>query len=383
MREVRFTPTFEEWRRVARPLLAARVAPASVSWIEKDLNGAPMPIRTARSSADGRAVAPSPVRIPAAFVALAKRVAGHRDPKRWALMYRVAYRLTGGQPRLLEDDQDRDVHALRVLAEGVEREASALPKRPRKPPQREQPLTPVRRARAKPSTNVNQAEAKPARGSRAPLATSAADFLPPPSPAEPQAPPSIATLAEASRGCRGCPLYAPATQTVFGEGPESAKLMLVGEQPGDEEDRRGRPFVGPAGAVLDRVLDELGLDRSAVYVTNAVKHFKFELRGKRRIHQKPNSREVLACKPWIVSEIERIRPRVLVALGGTAAAALFGPSVKPVRDRGKPVASDLAPACFVTYHPSAVLRAIDQEGRQQIEGALRADLSMAAKALRA
>ncbi|HEY0713997.1 MAG TPA: uracil-DNA glycosylase family protein, partial [Polyangia bacterium] len=131
-----------------------------------------------------------------------------------------------------------------------------------------------------------------------------------------------------------------------------------------------------------RVLAEIGLDRREVYVSNAVKHFKFEQRGKRRIHQKPNAREVLACKPWVLTEIERLRPKVVVALGGTAAAALFGPSVKPVRDRGKPVASPLAPVCFVTYHPSAVLRAFDSAGREQIEGALRADLTMAAAALR-
>ncbi|HEY0713304.1 MAG TPA: hypothetical protein VGF45_11570, partial [Polyangia bacterium] len=234
MREIRFAPTFEEWRRVARPLLADRVAPETLSWVEKDLKAAPLPIRAARATADGRAVGTSAVRIPAAFVALAKRAAGHRDPKRWAILYKLAFRLTGGQPRLLQDERDPDVRALRVLAAGVEKEATDLAKRARKAPQREKgPLREAgdERASAKKSATTAPA-AGPARGGRAPLETSAADFLPKPSAKEPQRPASIAKLAEAARGCRGCPLYAPATQTVFGEGPEGAKLMLVGEQPG-------------------------------------------------------------------------------------------------------------------------------------------------------
>ncbi|HEY0705421.1 MAG TPA: uracil-DNA glycosylase family protein [Polyangia bacterium] len=243
MREIRFTPTFEEWRRVARPLLGARVPPASLTWVEKDLNEAPLPVRAARASADGRSVSPSPVRIPTAFVTMAKRAAGHRDPKRWALLYRVAFRLTGGQPRLLDDERDPDVHALNVLAKGVERETEALPKRARKPPHREEAPVAMRRPTATKPGKSRAKTALPDGGARSKLETSAADFLPPPSPAEPQKPPPIARLAQAAQGCQGCPLYLPATQTVFGEGPESAQLMLVGEQPGDEEDQRGRPFV--------------------------------------------------------------------------------------------------------------------------------------------
>src|ERR1700712_3464889 len=153
----------------------------------------------------------------------------------------------------------------------------------------------------------------------------------------------IKALRAEAAGCRDCPLYKDATQVVFGEGPARAKLMLLGEQPGDREDRAGHPFVGPAGALLDAVLEEAGIDRGEVYVTNTVKHFKWEPRGKRRIHKKPNSREIAACRPWLEAELRVVGPGLLVCLGATAAQALFGPTFRVTRDRGKVLKSELAP----------------------------------------
>lgn len=168
---------------------------------------------------------------------------------------------------------------------------------------------------------------------------------------------------EQAARCRACPLWADATQTVFGEGPVGAAVMLVGEQPGDREDREGRPFVGPAGQMLDRALAEAGIDRQGVYVTNAVKHFKFEPRGKRRIHQKPTYKEVVACRPWLQDEIEFVAPRTIVALGATAAQSLMGRTVVIGRERGRlqPYAADRL--LLVTIHPSYLLRLPDERSR--------------------
>src|SRR5690242_8003476 len=154
---------------------------------------------------------------------------------------------------------------------------------------------------------------------------------------------SLTVLERAAAGCRGCPLYEDATQAVFGEGRKRAELMLVGEQPGDKEDLAGEPFVGPAGKLLDRALEEAGIDRSQAYVTNAVKHFKWKPRGKRRLHQTPRVGEIEACKPWLAAEVEAIRPEAVLAMGATAARSLFGPKVKVTKDRGRPLDSPLAP----------------------------------------
>jgi uracil-DNA glycosylase len=216
----------------------------------------------------------------------------------------------------------------------------------------------------------------PSRQDRAALA----QYPPPPVPEDATVP---SELAAAARTCIACPLYRNATQTVFGAGPPSARIMLVGEQPGDEEDRTGLPFVGPAGTLLDRALEEAGLQRSDVYVTNAVKHFKFEQKGKRRLHQKPRGLEIAACSPWLEAELRVLEPTVLVALGATAAQALYGSSVSVLRDRGRPVASPRALHCFVTYHPSAALRAIRPEDRARVRADLAADLRLAAAALEA
>ena len=184
---------------------------------------------------------------------------------------------------------------------------------------------------------------------------SAAEFLP--------ARKTLAALRKAAAGCRGCDLYKNATQTVFGEGNAHASVMFVGEQPGDAEDREGHPFVGPAGKLLQRAMDEAGIARDDVYITNAVKHFKFEWRGKRRIHAKPKRIEVRACEPWLVEEIKQVRPKLVVALGATAAQALLGPSFRLTQRRGELVASPIAPRVVATVHPSSILRAPDDDTR--------------------
>ena len=195
-------------------------------------------------------------------------------------------------------------------------------------------------------------------------------------------PDTLPTLREAAADCRACPLWKVGTQTVFGEGPEDAELMLVGEQPGDREDREGRPFVGPAGRLLDEALAEAGIDRSRAYLTNAVKHFKWRASGKRRIHAKPNWSEIAACRPWLDSELEVVRPDVLVCLGATAAQALLGRTFRVTKQRGQPVESDLAPHVLATIHPSAILRG-DPESRKSELAAFVKDLEVAASLLRA
>jgi uracil-DNA glycosylase family protein len=176
---------------------------------------------------------------------------------------------------------------------------------------------------------------------------------------------NLTALREAAAGCHGCSLYRNATQTVFGEGPASAEVILVGEQPGDQEDRQGRPFIGPAGKVLDRALTEAGIDRRKVFVTNVVKHFKFTPRGKRRIHKRPSAEEVRACRPWLDAELQALEPKALVALGATAAQDLFGRSFRVTRERGRPLQSDLAPLVMATVHPSSILRAPDEDAREE------------------
>jgi uracil-DNA glycosylase family protein len=190
--------------------------------------------------------------------------------------------------------------------------------------------------------------------------------------------PSVTKLREAAADCRACPLWKDATQTVFGEGPAKAVVVLVGEQPGDREDREGRPFVGPAGRVLDDALADAGIDRKQVYLTNAVKHFKWTPRGKRRIHQKPNADETAACRPWLDAELAVVKPDVLVALGATAAQTLLGRGFRVTRDRGAPVDSDLAPNVLATVHPSSILRARDEAERREAYDAFVADLKVVA-----
>jgi uracil-DNA glycosylase family protein len=193
--------------------------------------------------------------------------------------------------------------------------------------------------------------------------------------------PTIPKLREAAMTCRACELWKRGTQTVFGEGRSKARVMLVGEQPGDQEDIQGRPFVGPAGKILDKALEEAGINRDEVYVTNAVKHFKWEPRGKRRIHKKPNSMEITACKPWIEAEIDVIKPDVIVCLGATAAQALLGREFRVSTQRGTWVSSPLAPFVMATVHPSSLLRAPDEVTRRLETKRFIQDLKLVREAL--
>lgn len=207
---------------------------------------------------------------------------------------------------------------------------------------------------------------------KARVADSAAEFVPPH--------PTLPKLRAAAEHCRGCDLWRDATQTVFGEGRGTARVMIVGEQPGDQEDREGRPFVGPSGRLLDAALEEAGIDRGEVYVTNAVKHFKWERGEKstRRIHKKPNDAELRACRPWLDAELAVVKPRVIVCLGATAAQSLLGKAFRVTKDRGRPIRSEIAPAIFATVHPSSVLRARTDAERATARAAFVADLEAVA-----
>ena len=203
------------------------------------------------------------------------------------------------------------------------------------------------------------------------LDETAAAFIPPR--------PSLKKLRETAAGCKACPLWKSGTQTVFGDGSPKAEVMFVGEQPGDQEDKAGKPFVGPAGKLFDQALEDAGIDRTQVYVTNVVKHFKWRARGKRRIHQKPNWSEIAACRPWLDAELVVVEPRVLVCLGATAAQALLGRQFRVTQQRGKPIESDLAEHVLATVHPSSILR--DPETRDYEYGELVKDLKVVAELL--
>ena len=328
MREVVIAPTLESWRAAARRLLAERVAPEDVVFREALPDAG---LFDERPAPEVPSAGEAALRVPRGFLEIAGAAASAPDPGRWNALYTVLHRLAGGERDLLDRAGDPDVDKLRRLAESVRAAGPIAP------------------------------------------AASAAPFVPRTT--------DLSDLARAAAACRGCDLYREATQTVFGKGPASAEAVLVGEQPGDQEDRQGAPFVGPAGEVLDRALRDAGLPRSDVYVTNAVKHFKFVRTPKRRIHQTPNSAEIAACRPWLEAELGILRPRVLVCLGASASKALLGPEFRLTRDRGRFLSSRWAPKLLATYHPSAVLRADDAAGEKRIYDALVADLSLAATAL--
>jgi len=204
------------------------------------------------------------------------------------------------------------------------------------------------------------------------IVSSAADYLPDRR--------SLKSLKEAAQGCQGCELYKRATQTVFGQGPVAARLMLVGEVPGDQEDLQGKPFVGPAGRLLDEALANVGLARNQVYMTNAVKHFKWEQRGTRRLHGKPSARQISACRPWLEAEIEVVHPHTIVCLGATAAQTLLGRTFRLTHHLGELIASSWAKAIIATYHPSSILRAPEPTDRAHMKRQLIHDLKRAANA---
>jgi DNA polymerase len=272
----------------------------------------------AEVSGSGRA------RVPRQFLELARQAAAAPDPARWPALYAVLFRLID----LLADTRDPDVRRLNALAVQGRRQA-------------------------------------PPGGGGGP-------FIPQGG--------SLAELRAAGAGCQGCELYRHATQMVFGRGPADARIVLVGEQPGDQEDLRGAPFVGPAGEVLDRALAEVGIDRQRVYVTNAVKHFSFVQRGKRRIHQTPRATELAACRPWLEAELELIKPAVLGALGATAARVIVGPDFRLLRQRGQFLATRWSRRTIATLHPSAVLRGQDDAEQARLYAMLRDDLQLIARA---
>lgn len=476
MHQITFAPTFTAWQKAARRALAAGEPPEAVAWEEL---GADQPALAMFDEAEEYAQPPEPsrFRVPKEFVAMAKRVACHREQLRWAMLYRALWRLTHGEPKLMDITVDDDMHELTRMDKAVRHdvhkmrafvrfrevtqedgswyvawfEAAHLIVELNAPffvdrfagmrwsiltpdrcahwdaknlsftagvPKSEAPTDDAMEALwrtyyghifnpARVKTKMMQSEMPkwywknlpeaaiipallneaPARvdtmieasrkrsGSAPPGDDDAYGIAKPPDTKD------WKKLCEAAAACRACPLWKKATQTVFGEGPHPAKVMLLGEQPGDAEDLAGKPFVGPAGKLLDEALQEAGVDRSQVYVTNVVKHFKWEPRGKRRIHQKPGTRDIAACRPWFEAELRVVKPQILVCLGGTAAQAIFGPSVRVLRDRGEIRESPFAVATLITYHPSALLRAPDEATRERQYAEFLQDLNLVARRL--
>jgi len=463
--QITFAPNFGAWQKSARRALANDLAPESIIWEELGSNQPTLAMfdehETPNDAPDTR------FRVPKSFVESAMRVACHRDSKRWALLYRLLWRLTHDEPHLLEivvypDVNDflrmdkavrHDVHKMRAFVRfrAIEHggatwhvawfepehhivELNAPFFRDRFTNMRWSILTPTRCVHwdendlsftaGVPKSEAPSADAmeelwrtyysnifNPARVKTRAMQKEMpkrywknlpeAEIIPAlledaPSRVEKMRRDSEARaiheshsiaqapltndwqkLREAACACQSCPLWKNATQTVFGEGPTDAEIMLVGEQPGDVEDRGGRAFIGPAGQLLDQALAEAGIDRAKVYVTNAVKHFKWELRGKRRIHQTPNNRDIAACRPWLEAELRLVRPRVLICLGSTAATTILGPGARVLRDRGQVRASKFAPQTMITFHPSALLRAPDEATRTQQYAQFVSDLRIA------
>jgi uracil-DNA glycosylase family protein len=324
---VEIESTFESWQAAARALLSDGISAGDVEWRERP--GAPPAARASKF-----------YRVPPRFLELARQAATASDAGRWAALYDVLWRIVNERRDLLDDRADPMVRRLHGLAGQGRREAERAERR-----------------------EVLRLEAE---------GGGAASFVP--------AGADLTTLAAAAKRCQGCALYRDATQTVFGRGPADTRVVLVGEQPGDQEDLRDAPFVGPAGEVLDRALTEVGLDRGTLYVTNAVKHFKFVMRGKRRIHQTPRLSEVVACRPWVEAELALIKPETVVCLGATAARALLGDEFRLMRDRGRVFATRWAPRTLATLHPSAVLRGEDDAAQKRLYGMLVEDLRLTALA---
>jgi len=317
VKDVRIDPTFESWQSAARSLLREGIAPDDVQWNDGTIVQSSLLTLT-----PPRPVEPvTEYRVPARFIELAQRAAAHADPQRWALMYRVLWRLIRENHELLNVERDADVARFMQLSEPTAR-----------------PFVP-------------QTE-------------------------------SVDALREAVKQCRGCELYKFATQAVFSRGPQSARVALVGEVPGDQEDLRGEPFVGPAGEVLDRALAQVQLARNELYVTNAVKHFKFERVGKRRIHKTPSPVEVAACRPWLEAELAIVRPQIVVCLGATAARSMLGDQFRLMRQHGQWIDSRWAPRTMATIHPSAVLRGDDPPAQERNYSILVEDLGKVAVAVR-
>ncbi|OAI55477.1 DNA polymerase [Planctomyces sp. SCGC AG-212-M04] len=460
---------FDDWRRKARRFLRDGIPPEEVSFTSEDDDQPLLDLPEETPEQPHEHVPPGMFpRVPSAFLETAKTVACHTDRHRWDLLYRILWRLTHGEPELLDVAVDDDIHKLNQMERAVSKDAHKAKAfvrfrridgeqgdeyvawhRPdhhilklvapffsrRFPNMHWSILTPdesvlwdgqelhygpgvpaseapdedhledlwrtyygsifnpariklktmkrempVRHWATLPETRVipQLLEDAPRRVAAMHKATanqphSVADFLPDRK--------TLRTLAAAAKHCEGCDLYKRATQTVFGEGSKTARIIFVGEQPGDQEDLQGHPFVGPAGRVLDEALLEAGIDRSDVYVTNAVKHFHWEPRGERRLHKKPPARAMAACKPWLEAEVKVLQPEVIVCLGATAAQSVIGREAKVTRDRGKILSSPLCEKTLMTWHPSAVLRAPDATARAKMRAELVHDLKTVARAI--
>jgi DNA polymerase len=453
MVHARIQPQFESWRATARRLRMQSVSPENVFWTDASSETNLLPDLCESSAAIAITAAP---RVPPEFMPLARTLSLHRDPGRWALMYRLLWRLTHDEPGLLHITVDDDVNLALKMQKAISRDihkmhafvrfrkvvdeegehmiawhrpdhfivpsagpwfarrfaamrwtiltpdksvawdlheleygpgvpASAAPQADavedlwkayyasifnpaRVKVKAMKKEMPVRHWATLPEADliddllkaatprVETMMAKSRSAGEKTTTVSAAPFVPPDR--------SLVVLQKAAAICKGCDLYCHATQTVFGEGPETAGVMFVGEQPGDKEDLAGKPFVGPAGQMFNKGLDDAGIGRGEAYVTNAVKHFKFEPRGERRIHAKPNAREMAACRPWLEAEIATVRPKLIVCLGATAAQSLMGPAFRITRDRGR-IFTDTpwAPAVIATNHPSAILRVPEADAR--------------------
>ncbi|MEP6937906.1 MAG: UdgX family uracil-DNA binding protein [Chthoniobacterales bacterium] len=472
MLQISFLPKFESWQRVARSALQRDLPPEAIVWEELAGEEPALGLFDEVGDKTENAARKSAFQVPKKFLDLARAILLHRDERRWALLYRLVWRLTHGEPKLLEISVDRDValatdfqkairrdiHKMRAFVRFreiehedekwfvawfepahhiVEHNAQFFVDRFAS--MRWSILTPDRCAHWDASEltltgGVDKSQAPTNDDVEALWLTYYANIFNPgrvkvhamqtempkkywsnlpeavliPSLVQ-EAPPrveemvkkSVSKTADADEGewrsapvpetndldkvsaaakaCRACHLYKRGTQTVFGEGPKRATLMMLGEQPGDQEDLAGKPFVGPAGKLLDRALADAGIDRAEVYVTNTVKHFKWEPRGKRRIHQKPNSREIAACRPWMETELRIVQPRVLVCLGSTAAQAIFGSAFRVTRERGKVLKSEFAPQVVATVHPSSLLRQPDEDSRALEYALFVADLRVALK----
>lgn len=462
MQTVRASPDFNEWRANARRLLQCGVAPTDVHWIDSTDSEQSLLL----FEDDSARAAPSPLKtvaVPPAFLTQARSCVLHRDPDRWAILYRLLWRLTHGEPHLLEIGSDEDVHRLHIYEKAVRRDCHKMTAfvrfREIKTEQgshfvawyqpdhyiveRTAPffverfntmdwsiLTPDRCAHfvggelsfsigeSKPLPaddameslwrtyyasifnparlkikamkkelpvrfweNLPEADLIPALIENATRRATAMisdqpEIVPTASAFLPETH-SLPALRNAAHHCEGCELYKPATQTVFGEGRADASIFFIGEQPGDQEDLAGKPFVGPAGKLFDQALAEVGIDRAETYVTNAVKHFRFEQRGKRRLHSKPSARHIHACKPWLNAEIGIVKPAILVCLGATAAQALLGPAFKITNQRGTLQQSAHNIPAIATYHPSALLRVSDRTRYDVMWSELVSDLAKA------
>jgi DNA polymerase len=328
---------FAGWRLAARALRRAGVAPGEINWA---VGGEP-------SSFGPSGVAES-FRVPAEFIALASAVFRHPSPQRFSLLYRILWRLAE-QPDLLKRLDDTDVARARLMA----READG--NRPG--------YSSIAPVMAGPTPVSDRARKAAQRASRD-------------APYDDRAPLTLEEVSAGIDACRRCELWRDATQGVPGEGPARAKVMLVGEQPGDQEDLAGRPFVGPAGAVLDKALAEAGAPRAEIFVTNAVKHFKHELRGKRRLHKTPSAGEVSVCRWWLDAERRIVRPRVVVALGATAALSVFGRPTPIAANRSRVIPLEPGQG-VVTYHPSFLLRVPDEAAKAKAYAEFVADLRFA------